>query len=90
VDFAINVALLNIHINNAHNYNINLLFVSIVEKKVILQDSVLKIRKVYTGKEDHALDVDLLDIYLRTARLDKKVVPLSAINNNFELYFVFL
>jgi hypothetical protein len=61
-----------------------------VGKKVILQDNARKIRKGYIGKEAHALDVDLLDIHLRIARQDNKVVELSAINNNFELYFIFL
>lgn len=56
--FVINVAPLNIHIKTVHNNNINLPYVFIVEKKVILQENALKMRKDYTEKEDHALDVD--------------------------------
>jgi hypothetical protein len=85
VDFAINVVQLNTHINNAQNMNINLHFVFTVEKKVILQDNVPKIKKDCIEKEDHALDADQFDIHWRTVRRDIKVVGLLVINNNFEL-----
>lgn len=60
--FASNVDQLNTLINNVLSRSINLLFVSTVEQKVILQESVLKMRKDCTEKEDHVLDVDQLGI----------------------------
>lgn len=56
--FVISVAPLNTHIKTVHNNNTNLPYVFIVEKKVILQENALKMRKDYTEKEDHALDAD--------------------------------
>ena len=62
-DFATSVALANIIIKIAKNKLINLLIVFIVVKKDILLENAQIIKKGFIEKEDHVLDVDLLDIH---------------------------
>lgn len=64
-DSVINVALANIIIKIAKKKLMILPTVFIVEKKVILQENALTIKKVFIEKVDHVLVVAPLDILLK-------------------------
>lgn len=57
VGFATNVDRNSIHIKNVNSNSTNLHFVSIALKKDILQESAQRMKKDFTEKEVHALDV---------------------------------